>query len=96
MPRPLLDQLQGKEVEIYADGMIYRGILIEITTEGVTLRRQTGFAFVAMDRIASIRDPNAPPRPTAPRFVDPSFYNADLPQETPPAPSSPGGKKPVS
>jgi len=77
MPRNYLDQLLRKEVEVRANGISYRGKLVEVTEEGITLRGLTGFCMIPMERITSVRDPKAKPRSSPARFVDSSFYTAD-------------------
>ncbi|HLG19168.1 MAG TPA: hypothetical protein VI895_05035 [Bdellovibrionota bacterium] len=79
MPRTPLERLKRKRVEVRANGLTYRGILLEATETEMTLRGETGFITLPMDRIASVRDPSAPLKKEELRFVDSSFYAADTP-----------------
>ena len=78
MPKTKLDTLKRKRVEIRANGFYYRGILIEATDEEITLRTDTGFVSIPMDRIVSVKDPTAKVGQMPTQFVDSSFYDADL------------------
>ena len=77
MPRTILEDLLRKNVEIRANGFLYRGILMEVAEKEITLRGPTGFISIPMDRVTSIRDPNAKAKNPTPRFVDPSFYDTE-------------------
>ena len=45
----------NKEVELIYNGIIYRGLLIEITHDYTLLRRRLGYASVPTNEITSIR-----------------------------------------
>ena len=81
MPRTKLDHLKRKPVEIRANGLTYRGVLIEATEDEITLKRTTGFITIPMDRITGVVDPNEVKAKSGRTFVDSSFYNADQPIE---------------
>ncbi len=90
MPRSALDKLKRKRVEVRAGGFLYRGILVEVTEEELTLRADTGFVAIPMERVTSVVDPSVPVNKAGNTFVDRSFYDADLPGET----TSPMPKEP--
>jgi hypothetical protein len=50
-----LIKLIGKEVIVEADGIIYRGELIEVTEEETYLKSETGWITIPMEKISSIR-----------------------------------------
>ncbi len=81
MLRTKLDILLKKKVEVRANGIIYRGVLMEATEEELTLKAETGFVTVPMDRITSVTDPSAPVLKAIPKFVDPSFFTDDEEEE---------------
>ncbi len=76
--RTILDRLIRKPVEVRANGFIYRGTLIEVTEQELTVRGPAGFFSIPMDRITSVHDPNEHAKKQAGTFVDPSFYSADV------------------
>jgi hypothetical protein len=82
MPRTKLDALKRKRVEVKANNLIYRGILLEATEDEITIRTETRIVQIPMDRITSVKDPTAK-EAAAPRFVDSSFYSADDPAGEP-------------
>lgn len=49
-----LYSLKGKAVVIRANGILYRGILLDISEENVFIRHQNGHAEIPMDRIQSM------------------------------------------
>ena len=48
--------LIGKEVDVTADGMLYRGTLIEISESEVFLQGSLGWMQLSMDLISDIRE----------------------------------------
>ncbi len=80
MARTKLDALKRKQVEIRANGFTYRGILLEATEDEITLKGNTGYITIPMDRVTAVIDPSNPHNKADQKFVDASFYNADLPQ----------------
>lgn len=50
-----LIRLIGKEVIVEADGIIYRGELIEVTEQEVYLKSESGWLTILMDKVSSIR-----------------------------------------
>lgn len=49
-----MHELTGKEVEVSANGIIYRGVLVEIGETDVHLRSETGYIIIPIDRILEI------------------------------------------
>jgi hypothetical protein len=86
MPRTKLDTLKRKQVEVRANGFTYRGLLLEATESELTLKGETGFITISMDRVTSVIDPKERETMSEKKFVDPSFYNADLPKPDPDKP----------
>ena len=77
MPKTKLDTLKRKRVEVRANGFVYRGILLEATEDEITLRADSGFVSIPMDRVVSITDPTQKDQKSQTTFVDPSFFDAD-------------------
>lgn len=50
-----LIKLVGKWVMVEADGIIYRGELIEITEEEINLKGEGGWITIPMDKVSSVR-----------------------------------------
>ena len=50
-----IDALVGKYVVVRANGFDYRGKLLEIAPDCVTLRRITSYTAILTDRIVSIK-----------------------------------------
>ena len=74
MPKGPLEELLRKPVVVRANGILYRGILVEAAPDALVLRTQTSQISIPMDRITSVTDPNAK-KPKGPaKFVDPSYY----------------------
>ncbi len=82
MPKSFLEKMLRKPVVVRANGLTYKGILIEVAPFEILLRRQTGYVSIPMDRITSITDPSAPKAKGPARFVDRSFYSVDVSEET--------------
>lgn len=74
MPKTFLEELKRKQVEVRANGFTYRGMLLEVTAEEITLRTVTGYTSIPMDRVSSVVDPKAPRKKGPERFVDPSYF----------------------
>jgi len=47
--------LIGKEVEVSANNIIYRGVLVEIGETDVHLRAETGYIIIPMDSVMEIK-----------------------------------------
>ncbi|MFH1017761.1 MAG: hypothetical protein V1798_06205 [Pseudomonadota bacterium] len=77
MLRTKLDLLKKKKVEVRANGLVYRGVLIEASEDEILLKGETGYITVPMGQVTSVVDPSAPMDKGPPRFVDPSFFTAD-------------------
>jgi hypothetical protein len=58
--------LIGKNVEVVANGVVYRGRLIEIGMEEVYLKGDTGWITVMTTDVDSIKEAKAPKRDTSP------------------------------
>ena len=78
MPKTKLDTLKRKQVIIRANGIEYKGLLLEATEDEVTLRAQTNFISIPMNQIVSVRDANEKMGKLSDRQIDSSFYDADL------------------
>jgi hypothetical protein len=78
MPAGPLEKLKRKVVEVRANGLVYRGVLLEATETEITLKRETSFVTIPMERVTSVSDPKAHEHRSPNRFVDPSFYQADV------------------
>lgn len=74
MPKGPLEELLRKEVVIRANGISYRGILIEVAVEAIVLRTPTSQVSIPMDRITSVTDPKKKKSLPPNKFVDPSYY----------------------
>ncbi len=48
-------RLVGKEVEVTADGMVYRGRLVEMGEEDLHLESPGGWTTILLDRVSSVR-----------------------------------------
>ncbi len=73
-----LADLIRKHVVVSAGGTTYEGTLIEVTENEVLLKTERGFVSVQMNKVTAINDPNQSEGFASNRFVDESFYNADL------------------
>ncbi len=74
MPKGPLEELLRKPVLVRANGITYKGILLEVTDQDVVIRRTTSQISIPMDRVISIR-PVTPKKEQGPvRTVDPSWY----------------------
>ena len=50
-----LIRLTGKNVIVEADGIIYKGELIEVSEKEVYLKSETGWITIPMEKISGIR-----------------------------------------
>lgn len=48
-------KLIGKKVLVVADGIIYRGELIEITDAEINLKSETGWITIPIEKVSSVR-----------------------------------------
>jgi hypothetical protein len=74
MPKGFLEELLRKPVVVRANGITYRGILLEVATEAIVVRTQMSQVSIPMDRVTSVIDPNAPSKKGPLTFIDPSYY----------------------
>ena len=51
-----MHELIGKEVEVVALDIIYRGVLVEISESEVYLRSETGWITIPVSNITEIRE----------------------------------------
>ena len=65
--------LINKQVEVLANGIVYRGVLKDISEQSVSLVTQSGWMDIQMNSINRISDPGMLYDVTK-RYVDPSFY----------------------
>ncbi len=65
--------LINKQVEVLANGIVYRGILKDISEQSVSLVTQSGWMDIQMNSINRINEPGMLYDVTT-RYVDPSFY----------------------
>ncbi|MCL5023102.1 MAG: hypothetical protein M1497_07025 [Nitrospirae bacterium] len=54
----MLDLL-GKYVEVVANGIVYRGKLVEIGEEEVYLEAESGWVAIPVERVITIKEPEA-------------------------------------
>ncbi|MBI5025640.1 MAG: hypothetical protein HZC12_02705 [Nitrospirae bacterium] len=52
----MMEKLIGKEVEVVADDVTYRGILIEIGEEEMHLESSGGWIVIPVEKIASVQE----------------------------------------
>lgn len=71
--------LMGRQVEVMAAGILYRGTFVEMTDEDVKLRGPTGWIILAIDRVSSVKEAGAAkaPFPEGAKSVDPGFYDPE-------------------
>ncbi len=50
-----MQELVGKEVEVNASDVVYRGVLVEIGDREVHLQSETGWVVIPLDRIVEIK-----------------------------------------
>jgi hypothetical protein len=74
-----LRKYKDKKVIVRADGITYKGVLKEVTEEGVFLKCLTGWVEVPMEKITSIRAEDEKEQKNDSKFVDKSFW--DFPPE---------------
>ena len=77
MPKTKLDTLKRKEVIVRANGMVYKGILLEATENEITLKTKTRFLTVQMDAVTSVRDANETQQKLSEHGVDRSYFEMD-------------------
>jgi len=70
-----LEKLVNCEVEVIASGVTYRGVLKEVSEEGVQLQMETGWMTISMDQVNVIRRPGELPGPDERKDVPPDFYD---------------------
>ena len=71
-------ELIGRNVEVRADGILYRGTFVEMTDEDVKLRGPTGWILLDVGKVSSIKEEGAKPDfPRQTKAIDPSFYDPD-------------------
>lgn len=68
-----LRELIGKNVEVIANGITYRGVLKDASESAISLLSTGGWLEIQMSSISRINEPGAAPA-AQPRYVDPSFY----------------------
>lgn len=51
-----MTELIGKEVEVMANGILYRGVLVEIGETDVYLEAEAGWIVIPVDQVALIRE----------------------------------------
>ncbi len=49
-------RLKGKRVEIIANGIVYKGILIDLTEEDLNLQTDTQWILLPLDGVVSVRE----------------------------------------
>jgi len=73
-----IDRLKRKPAIVRANGIMYRGILLEVTEDEITLKTQTRFLTIPMSQITAIEDPEEKASKLRDTQIDKSFYDADL------------------
>jgi len=71
--------LMGRQVEVMAAGILYRGTFVEMTDEDVKLRGPTGWIILPIGRVSSVKEAGAAkaPFPAGEKSVDPGFYDPE-------------------
>jgi ferredoxin-fold anticodon binding domain-containing protein len=67
-----LRELIGKNVEIVANGIVYKGILKDVSEQAVSILSTSGWLEVTMSSISKISE--AVPQVFETKYIDPSFY----------------------
>jgi ferredoxin-fold anticodon binding domain-containing protein len=67
-----LRELIGKEVEIVANGIVYKGTLKDVSEQAVSMLSTSGWLEIMMSSINRISE--AAPQAFETKYVDPSFY----------------------
>ncbi len=67
-----LRELIGKEVEIVANGIVYKGILKDVSEQAVSMLSTSGWLEIMMSSINRISE--AAPQVFETKYIDPSFY----------------------
>ncbi|MFH1263290.1 MAG: hypothetical protein V1495_07620 [Pseudomonadota bacterium] len=77
MPKGPLEELLRKTVEVRANGITYKGVLLEVGPEEIVIRTMTSQIAIPLDRILSVTDPKAKIKKPANKFVDKSYFDSD-------------------
>ncbi len=75
MFRHPVEELKGKEVIVIAEGVIYRGILIEIGEDEVTLSTEARWVSIPHSKITEIYDPAAESQSHRQSYDPQSFWD---------------------
>ncbi|MGB9735503.1 MAG: hypothetical protein ACP5JP_04590 [bacterium] len=67
-----LRDLIGKQVEVVANGIVYRGILRDISEQSISLLSTSGWIEIPMGSINRVTEPGS--TSFEKKYVDPSFY----------------------
>lgn len=67
-----LRDLIGKQVEVIANGIVYKGILKDISEHSISILSTSGWLEIAMEAINRISEPGS--NIFEKKYVDPSFY----------------------
>ena len=68
--------LKNKKVVVIANGINYKGILMEVTEDTVTLRTETGWVSVPVEAVRSIDEEGAAAKKASAKYIDPSFFRS--------------------
>lgn len=49
-------RLRGKRVEVIANNIVYKGVLVDVTEEDVSLQTDTQWIFLSLGDVVSIRE----------------------------------------
>jgi len=52
----MIEELIGKEVEVIALDIVYRGILVEVNDKEVHLKSESGWIVIPVDKIVDITE----------------------------------------
>ncbi len=66
--------LKNKKVVVLANGIHYKGILMEVTEDTVTLRTETGWVSVPVEAVRGIDEEGAAAKKAGAKYIDPSFF----------------------
>ena len=67
-----LRELIGKEVEVVANGIVYKGVLKDASEYAISILSMSGWLEISMSSINRINE--AGTQVFEPKYVDPSFY----------------------
>lgn len=70
-----IDKYKNKKVVVIAGGLIYRGVLKEVTDECINLKGLTGWIEIPMEKITSVREEGEKDTFASNKSIDKSFWD---------------------